>query len=128
MQVLIVDSSVQIIERLEEILAEEENINGIVSAVSYEEAIKLFNEKKPDVVLLDCSLPGNASLELLKEIKKESCKTSVIVLSIQEDNYMQEQCKLLGVDFFFDKYYGFEKIARAIKTIAAGKNGANLNI
>ena len=118
MQVLIVDSSFQIIERLEEMLAEEENITGIASAVSYEEATKLFNETKPEVVLLDCCLPGNASLKLLKEIKETGSKTSVIVLSLQEDNYKMEQCKLLGADFLFDKYYGFEKIAGAIKTIA----------
>lgn len=118
MQVLIVDSSIQIIERLEEILAEEENIDGIVSAVSYEEATKLINEKKPDVVLLDCSLPANGSLKLLKEINETCSKTSVIILSIQEHNYIYEKCRLPGVDFFLDKYYGFEKIPGAIKNIA----------
>ncbi len=125
MHVLIVDSSVEIIGRLEEILIEEKSIRMISSAISYEEATKSLKENKTDVVLLDCSLPGNGSLEILKEIKKPGSKTSVIVLSNQTNIYKQEQCKLMGVDFFFDKYYGFEKIPGAIKTIAAGKKANN---
>jgi DNA-binding NarL/FixJ family response regulator len=115
MQVLIVDNSIQIIERLEEILFEAGNIAAIHKASSYEEAKKLFKENKYDAVLLDNDLPGNESLKLLKEIKKTGEKTCIIILFTHMDNYIQEQCKYLGVDFFLDKYCDFEKIYGVIK-------------
>ena len=110
MQILIVDRSIRVIDRLEEIVSEAENITAIHRAVCYEEAKKLFIENKHDAVLLDIDLPGNESLKLLKEIKKTGGETCVIILSIHMDNYTQEKYKSLGADFFFDKYYDFEKI------------------
>ena len=110
MLILIVDSSILIIERLEEIISEAGNITAIHKAVSSEEAKKLLKENKYDTVILDIDLPGNESLKLLKEIKKPGDGTWVIILFTQIDNYIQKQCKSVGADFFFDKYYEFEKI------------------
>jgi DNA-binding response OmpR family regulator len=111
MLILIIDSSIQIVERLEEIISEAENITAIHRAVSYEEAKKLFKENKYAAVLLDIDLPGNESLKLLREIKKNRKETCIIILFTHIDNYIQEQCKLMGADFFFDKYYDFGKIS-----------------
>jgi DNA-binding NarL/FixJ family response regulator len=117
MLLLIVDSSIQIIERLEELISEEKNITAIHSAVSYEEAKKLFGENKHDAVLLDIDLPANGSLKLLKEIKKTGWKPCLIMLGTHPDDYVHEQYKFLGVDFFFDKYYDFEKINRLLCSV-----------
>ena len=110
MLILIVDSSIQIIERLEELISEAGNITIIHRAVSSEEAKKLFEKNKYDLVLLDIDLPGNESLKILKEMKKIREKTCIIILFTHIDKYIQEQCKYLGADFFFDKYYDFEKV------------------
>jgi len=112
--ILIVDSSLPIIERLEEILSETGNITTVHKAVSYKEAKKLFLENRHDAVLLDIDLPGNQSLKLLREIKKTGGETCVIILFTLTNNYIQQQCRYLGVDFFFDKYYDFEKINRLL--------------
>jgi DNA-binding NarL/FixJ family response regulator len=117
MQVLIVDSSIRVIERLVGIISAAENITAIHRAVSYEEAKKLFKDNKYDTVLLDIDLPGNDSLKLLKEIKKADEKTFVIILSTPIDNYLEEECKSMGADFFFDKYNDFKKIQEVIDSI-----------
>ena len=111
MQVLIIDSSIRIIERLEEIISEAETVTTVNKAVSYGEAKKLFEKNKYDMVLLDIDLPENESLQILKEIKKASGKPCVIILFTYIDNYIQEQYKFFGTDYFFDKYYDFEKIS-----------------
>ena len=69
MKILIVDSSVQMIQRLEEILSEAAIDLTIYSTVSYEAAAKLFKENIPDIALLNISLHGTESFTLLKEIK-----------------------------------------------------------
>jgi DNA-binding NarL/FixJ family response regulator len=118
MQILIVDRSAQIIERLEEIIAEADNITAIHSAVAYEEAKKLCAANKYDVVLLDIDLPEHESLKLVKEIKKPGGNSRVIIQFTHLDNYTREQCKLAGVDFFFDKYYDFEKICGFLDSVS----------
>jgi DNA-binding NarL/FixJ family response regulator len=114
MLVLIVDSSVHIIDRLEDLLQDAKNITHIHRAVSFKEAKKLFSENMHDAVMLDIDLPENESFVLLKEIKKTARKTCVIMLSTHMDNYILEHCKSLEADFFFDKYYDFEKICGVI--------------
>ena len=79
MLVLIVDGSIQIIERIGEMISESNNATAINSAISYQEAITLFKKNKPSVVLLDGYLPQNLSLKLLREIKQTGYKTAVIV-------------------------------------------------
>ncbi|MEO8765168.1 MAG: response regulator [Ginsengibacter sp.] len=117
MKVLIIDYSIGIVERLGEMLSEIENITSIHKAVSYDEAIKLYQATRPDIVLLDICLPANNSFKILKEIKSPGSKTRVIILAVEKDNYINELCDLLGADFFFDKYSEFEKIPAAIDAI-----------
>ena len=122
MEVLIIDSSTQILERLEEIVSDSASAAGIHTATSYSEAAKLFNELKPDVVLLDLGLPASRSFDLIWEMKKLVPSAIVIVLSIHTDTNTQKQCHELGADLFFDKYNDFEKIPAILTTIADDKN------
>jgi len=118
MRILIVDSSVQIMERLEEMLLESATVTEIDKAVSYPGAEILFKQNKPDILLLDIYLPENDSLNILKEINKSRCPPIVVILSGQTGNYIEEQYRLLGANFFFDKYHDFEKIPGLINSIA----------
>ncbi len=122
MQILIVDSSIQIIERLAEILSEAKNIRTIHRAVSYAQASAIFSTVKPEIVVLDIGLPGNKSVDLLKEIKVANEQTAVIVLSIHVDKLTKEKFTSAGADYFFDKYHEFENLTSTVDTIAANKN------
>ena len=70
--------------------------------------------------MLDLALSAKESIEFLKEIKKQSPKISVIVLSDTLDKRIKSQCELAGASYFFDKYNEFEKIPGAIKEITTG--------
>ena len=117
MKILIIDNSVEMIERLEEIISEAPVSAIIYGALSYEAALKSFKENMPEVVLLDISLSGNRAITILKEIKEIEPATTIIVLSINTDDKLKEQCRILSADFFLDKYYEFEKIPAIINDI-----------
>ncbi len=119
MRVLIADRSELIVQRLEELLSEIIFILGTDKAFSYEEALQLFKKNKPEVVVMDMSLPDNTSHQLLKEIKECSPQTVVIIMFIDRDEYVMKQCKKAGANFFFDKYHEFENIPMVINAIAA---------
>jgi two-component system response regulator DctR len=117
MRLLIIDSSAEIIQRLEEMLSESKIITAILTSVSYETGIKLFKEYKPDVVLLDIFLPENKSLKLLDEMKAAKYEKSIIILS-DNSNDNNRLCKFLGVDYLLDTYHDFEKIPGIINRIS----------
>jgi len=121
MKILIIDNSLEMIGRLEEIISEVPVNSTIYGALSYDAALKSFKENLPEVVLLDISLPGNRAITILKEIKEIEPATTIIVLSINTDNKIKEQCRLLSADFFLDKYYEFEKIPSIINDIRLKK-------
>lgn len=117
MNVLIADGSVQITERLTEIIATE-NISAIISgAATYEQAFLLFKETRPAVVLIGMNLPGDGSMDLLHAIKETGYLTSIIILSIHMSKAVMEQCQLLGATAFLDKFLEFEKIPGIINSL-----------
>ena len=117
MQVLIVDSSMLIMDRLEEMLSSIKSISAIYKAYTFSQAVTIFDNNKSDVILLDIDLPRKESFKFLKHIKHVNCLTKVMILSAQNDRFVQRQCKLMGADFYFDKYHEFQKIAGAINGI-----------
>lgn len=125
MEVLIVDSSIQIIQRLEEMLSELSLIKAIYTTDSYTNAGEFFTKHRPGIVLLGINIPENESLKLLAEITAGSFKTSVIVLYLNRTEYVKEQCRLLGADYFLDKYDDFEKIPGIINGIAGEDQHSN---
>ena len=125
MLVLIVDGSIQIIERIVEMLTELNKATSFYSAISYQEAITCFKKNKPSVVLLDGYLPQNQSFKLLREIKHTGYKTAIIVLSVSIDDFIKKQYMLHGADYVLDKYHEFEKIPIVINSIT-GSNKSQI--
>lgn len=116
MNLLIVDSSIQVIERLRELITLENEKYTFYSATSYNEATDLIRDNIPAVAILDSGLKANGTIRILNEIKKAKPGTLVIVLSNSYDDFILDQCKTSGVDLIFDKYHEFEKIPAAIKS------------
>ncbi|MDP1843870.1 MAG: response regulator [Sediminibacterium sp.] len=119
MEILIVDSTFIINNRLKLLISEANEQLIIYQAKSYKEAIQLYSEKKPAVVLLDIELPSNKSFHLLKEIKTANQKSIVIILSMEINTLSRYKYLIAGADFFLDKYHEFEKITELIQKISA---------
>lgn len=119
MQVLIVERSIEIITRLEEIISETGRGWIICKASSYEEATTIIGNNAPDVILLDISLPDNGSFSLMEDIKEAGFQTTTIILSIHDDQFLINQSKVLGAEFYFDKYCDFERIPEMLSLIAS---------
>lgn len=117
MDVLILDSSVQVLDRLQELLSENKYIAKIDKTTSYDDATKMVLEMNHKIILLDGELPKNATAKFLKRIKKAVSHVSVIVLYHRYDEYRIMGLKLNGADFLIDKFYEFEKITGMVNSI-----------
>jgi two-component system, NarL family, invasion response regulator UvrY len=118
--ILIVDDHMVVREGLKRILADVEDIQVKAEAGNSVEALALLRERDFDLVLLDLSLPGRTGLELLRMIKDERPKLSVLVLSAySEDQYAIRALKD-GADGFLNKQSAPELLVNAIRKVAAG--------
>ncbi len=70
-----------------------------IQARNGDEAVALWKEKQPGLIILDIMLPGKSGLEVLKEIRSRGT-TPVIMLTARAD----EIDKLLGLEMGADDY------------------------
>ena len=102
MTILIVDSSIQITDRLERLVSEAYSKLQMDKAIAFGGALRLFKVLKQQLILLDMHLPENKSFDLLTVITATG-KTYIIAWSIQGRLNVREQCKQQGADLLSSK-------------------------
>jgi DNA-binding NarL/FixJ family response regulator len=85
------------------------------------EAIRLIRKSKPDLVLLDLSMPRMNGFSVLKEIKAAMPEVKILVLSIHEsDQYVLQAFEALA-DGYAIKDCSREELRMAIRSVLEGK-------
>ena len=79
-KILIVDDALFMRKSIRKILSEGGYTN-VEEARDGEEAIALYGEYSPDLVLLDITMPGKSGLEVLEELLEQDEKASVVMCS-----------------------------------------------
>ena len=69
--ILVVDDEVDLLEMVQSIF-ERAGFTNILTAASGKEAIKVWEERHPDLIILDIMMPGMDGLSVLKEIRETS--------------------------------------------------------
>lgn len=102
-----------------EIPWEDHGIEVIGLAESGEEALKLFDRKKPDIMLLDVQMSGMSGLELAKLVRLKNPYIKMIVLS-GHDNFEFAQIAMeTGISKYLLKPAGDSEILNAVLESAA---------
>jgi DNA-binding NarL/FixJ family response regulator len=92
------------------------------------EAVKLIDKHKPDVAVLDISMPNVNGVEATRIIKKDYPGTKILILTIHEtEEYMQEMI-LAGADGYVLKNAEKKEIFDAVRTVAAGSTFFSQNV
>ena len=92
-KILIVDSSLMIVDRLNNLLSEMSCDNCISSANNYEEAVEKLLAEKYDIVLLDTQLQGKNGFELLSYIKLNCPDTKTVMITNQTSDFYKMKGK-----------------------------------
>lgn len=114
---MIVDDNINFVSRMISLLNDLDNINVIYTAYDYHEAVRLLGAK-PDLILLDISMPGKNGMSVLRTIKDSAEECEVIMLTNHSGEYYRQQCKKLGARHFLDKTNDFELVPGMIKDFA----------
>lgn len=85
------------------------------------EAIRCVAEYLPDIILLDLSMPKMNGITAIKEIKKQSPKTKILVLTFHRDEEYILSAFQSGADGYCLKDAHFDEVLKAMKTVLIGK-------
>jgi DNA-binding NarL/FixJ family response regulator len=118
-QVLIVDDSKQIRERLAALLTESDQIQIVGMAENGDQVLDVIQHLVPDTVILDIQLPGVSGIKILKKIKSRYPKMTVIMLTNYDFTSYRKKCRQLGADHFLSKTREIHKI---VSTVTADAN------
>ena len=84
------------------------------------QAMHLLEELRPDVMLMDMSLPGKNGLDVLKDIGTLSPQTLVLIISMHDETLFAERVIRAGGRGYIMKVEGPDKIILAIRKVLSG--------
>ena len=90
-------------------------------ANSGEEAVRNFADVKPDVVVMDISMPGIGGLEAIDRILAREPQARILVLSAHEDIMHARRVLKAGALGYLSKRSAAEALIDAIRQVAQGK-------
>ena len=92
----------------------------VAEAQSGEEAIRRLEEARPDVVVMDISMPGIGGLEAVRRIHARDPNVRILVLSAHEDTMHARRLLKAGAAGYLTKRAAAEALIRAIREVACG--------
>jgi two-component system, NarL family, invasion response regulator UvrY len=101
LRVVIADDAEEIMSLLDLVLSEIEGIAISGKAKNGIEALRMFKELCPDVLVLDVSMPEKSGIEVLQEIRRDDRSTTIIIFTI--DPQLREYSLRAGANYFLSK-------------------------
>ena len=120
MKLLIVDDHPVVRAGLRRLLAVEPGL-AIVEADSGQEAVGIFRDTRPDLVLLDLNLPGISGLEVLGRLLTADPKAKILVISMYDNPVYVARVLEAGARGYVSKNAPPEHILEAVRRVAAGR-------
>lgn len=119
--VAIVDDNERMLNLLENILAEDSDIEVVGRADNGIDAVEMIKEKKPDIVLLDLIMPKLDGLGVMEKIRKETeskkqIPAFIVVTAIGQEA-ITENAFNLGASYYIMKPFDNNIILTRIKQI-----------
>lgn len=107
-------------ELLAGVLAREADFQIVAEAGTGREAIALAQSTRPDIVVLDISLPDLDGMEVARILRRAQPKLVILALSIHEEPYFVQEMLRAGADGYVVKSAAVRELVQAIRTVSQG--------
>lgn len=121
MQLMIVDDHPLFREGLKAIVNREERYTIVAETGNGKEGIELAKEHRPDVMLVDISMPGKNGIQVIRELKDVLPDTKFIIISMHsEADYIVEAFRAGATGYMIKESAG-NNLVQGLETVAKGE-------
>jgi len=121
-KVILVDDHAVVRAGFKMLLATDDRIEVIAEAERGEQAIQLYQSMKPDVMVMDISMPGIGGLEAIRRICLRDKNAKILVFSVHNEQAFINQAIKAGAKGFISKSSAADTLIDAIQHIFLGRD------
>jgi two-component system chemotaxis response regulator CheY len=119
--VLIVDDIAYVRKTMKQILTSH-GYRVVGEAENGEEAVRLYNEVRPDFVTMDLVMPVMNGVEATKQIMRNDPTANILILSSMMQENMVTEAILAGAKDYIVKPFQTEEVLKVIRDTLAAKS------
>lgn len=119
--ILLVDDHELIRVGIRSLLKDIKGIRVSAEAESGEEAIEKVKKRRPDVVLMDVSMPGIGGLEATRRIHRIEPTLPIVVITVMTEEPYPSKLMEAGATGFLSKGSSVKELVEAIEEVHAGR-------
>lgn len=105
---------------LKRILSDNEDVDIIGESGDGKRALEDIDILKPDLAILDISMPLMTGLEVARQVRKYNDKINLIILSRHDNEEYVQQALQNGINGYILKDYAGDELLRAVKEVVDG--------
>ncbi len=115
-RILLVDDS-SFVRKMMRRMLEPQGFQVAGEAGNGEEGVNLYKQLKPDVVIMDMTMPVKGGLEASKEILSEFPRARIVLLTAMERTNIVEEAKAIGIKHHLRKPFKPSDIIETIRKV-----------
>ena len=119
--VILVDDHDVVRTGLRSFLNTQEDVKVVAEARNGEEALLRAEEMKPDLVIMDITMPGMDGLEATRQLKARNPECLVLALTVHEDKQYFMEMLAAGASGYITKQAAADDLVAAIRAVASGQ-------
>ena len=120
-KIILVDDHDVVRTGLRSFLSGQADVQVIAEARNGEEALLRADELKPDLVIMDITMPGMDGLEATRKLKVRQPECLVLALTVHEDKQYFMEMLAAGASGYITKQAAADDLMAAIRSVAAGQ-------
>ena len=121
LRVIIADDHAVVRQGIRAVLEEVDGLEVVAEAGDGDEALALAQEKAPDVVVLDVTMPGKTGLEVAKELRDAGSGVRVLILSMHDEPEYVLEAVRAGADGYVLKDMAPAELRAAVTAVHEGR-------
>ena len=121
LKILIADDHPIFRRGLCDVVQADASLRLVGQAANGEEALKLVEDLRPDVAILDIHMPGLSGLQAARKLMEKKSEVKLVFLTMHEDEDLLNEALNLGIQAYVLKENAVEDLISAVRSAADGK-------
>ena len=127
-RIVLVDDHPIVRDGLIQMMSQQDGLTVCGEASSAEEALKVIEEVKPDLAIVDIFLEGANGIELTKILHAQDASLTILILSMHDEALYAERAIRAGAMGYVMKHEASRTIVDAIHSVMSGKRYVSSHI